>query len=179
MTIHDTGPSLIGEVHGPPDGSGHPTTCHQSTVAPPRVVRPQASHHLEGAEAFRRSRPMRASLLRHADAAERQVFYREFGLHLAYERVGDHEKLRAHLGWSFRVSEHRLATLLHAPSWWKFPGRSFIAQLDRASLTPTAAIRPVRAHAPRAASLVRPAPRRGARLRPGRTRAYDGSHEHA
>lgn len=40
-------------------------------------------------------------LLRHADAAERQVFYRELGLHLAYERVGDHEKLRAHLGVEF------------------------------------------------------------------------------
>jgi len=40
-------------------------------------------------------------LLRHADAAERQVFYRELGLHLAYERVGDQEKLRAHLGVEF------------------------------------------------------------------------------
>ena len=40
-------------------------------------------------------------LLRHADPAERHVFYRELGLHLAYERVDGHEKLRAHLGVEF------------------------------------------------------------------------------
>ncbi|MHB8294837.1 MAG: recombinase family protein [Acidimicrobiales bacterium] len=40
-------------------------------------------------------------LLRHADARERQVFYRELGLNLAYQRVGDQDKVRAHLGVEF------------------------------------------------------------------------------
>ncbi|MGH9107203.1 MAG: recombinase family protein [Acidimicrobiales bacterium] len=33
--------------------------------------------------------------------------------------------------WTWSVSEDRLATLLHAPSWWKVPGRSFAVLPDQ------------------------------------------------
>jgi hypothetical protein len=40
-------------------------------------------------------------LLRHADADERREFYQELGLRLAYQRLGEREKVRAYLGVEF------------------------------------------------------------------------------
>jgi site-specific DNA recombinase len=40
-------------------------------------------------------------LLRHAEPDERRVFYQELGLRLAYQRLGEREKIRAYLGVEF------------------------------------------------------------------------------
>jgi hypothetical protein len=40
-------------------------------------------------------------LLQHADADERREFYQELGLRLAYQRLGEREKVRAYLGVEF------------------------------------------------------------------------------
>jgi len=40
-------------------------------------------------------------LLQHANPDERRQFYQELGLHLAYQRQADHEKVRASLGVEF------------------------------------------------------------------------------
>lgn len=61
-------------------------------------------------------------LLRHADADERHEFYQELGLRLAYQRLGEREKVRASLGVEFsRVGGAMVTVSTHetpSPGTW-------------------------------------------------------------